>query len=323
MSKLIEMEELTSLHISLPAIEITNEAIDERIEMVLRDKSIKAASDEAIEIGDNIYMSFTGKTVDGEDFKGSHGNNLAGEVGTEDLIKEFNEALPGHKVGDQLEITVHTEADFHMTEVADKTLIFDVHINKVMKDVLPTLDNFFVQSLELAGITTVDKFKDFAKKALAVDKFKENEVMARNRLIKMVVDKGVYEIDEASIDEESKRLVHLFNEKLLYQGLILEDYLSNKGMDKKDLADSYHEEAKGQIKIRLVFEYLEKEFSIKLTDEDIEKEVQALKEEHDVELTDLIRMSPKHKEKFISDVVRRRIVEELMERTTIDYVAAD
>lgn len=323
MSRLIEMEELTELRISLPALEITDEAIEEKIKLVLRDKAIKAPSDEAIEVRDNVYITFTGKTTEGEDFKGSHGKNMAGEVGTEDFIKEFNEMLPGHKSGDQFEISVHTEGDFHITEVADMDLIFDVTINRVMKDVLPTLDDFFVQSLNLAGITSVDKFREFAKRALVADQMKEREVIARNRLIKMVIDKGVYEVDEDSIEIEANKLVQVFNQKLLYQGLILEDYLSSKGMDKKDLALTYRDEALMQVKIKLVFDYLQKELAINLTDEDIENELQALKEEHDFELGDLIRTSPKQKEKFVSDVIRRRIIEELMQRTTIDYVDAD
>lgn len=321
MSRLVSIGDLSSLKITLPPINVTQEAIDERIEMVLRDKAIKAPSDEAIAKGDNVYLSFTGKTVDGKDFKGSHGENMAGEIGTEDFIKEFNEALPGHKAGDQMVIEVETDDEFHIQASAGLSLVFNVKVERVMKDVLPTLDDYFVQSLNLAGIKDVKTFRNFAERALTVDKLKENEILARNTLIKSAVSKGVYEITDQDIAEEANRLVVVFNEKLLYQGLVLDEYLESKGMTREDLALTYHKDAVTQIKIRLLFEHLEEVFGIVLTDEDLEKEVEALKEEHNYEIGDLIRMSPKHKEKFASSVIRRRVVEALMTRTKINYTA--
>lgn len=320
MSKVIELGNIDKIHIQLPKIEITKNDVLERIELTRKENLIKVETNGPIKKGDTVYISFTGKTKDGEDFPGNNAENIAGQIGSGDFIKEFDQQLIGYSKGENLIINVTPEATFHIQAVANCPLIFNVTINKILTEELPVFDNFFVNTLKISNVKNVDDFYNFCESAVKVEKLKEYEQFMRNQIINKIVGETIFVIDDEEINQESDKLVKIFEQKLFYQGLILEEYLLNKNITREDLINKYFEEAKKYLKVRLLMDELKDMLDIELTDEQLIEEAKLFETTYGLDIVDIIQMSPKQMDKFRNDVTRRKIMEILVERTIIEYI---
>ena len=94
---------------------------------------------------DRVTVDFTG-TIDGEEFEGGSGNDVAITIGAGRVMKEFEEALIGGKAGDTRDFTATFAADHTNPKLAGKLAKFNVKIGKVEEQSPAPLDETFAKS---------------------------------------------------------------------------------------------------------------------------------------------------------------------------------
>jgi trigger factor len=94
---------------------------------------------------DRVTVSFTG-TIDGVEFEGGSGNNVAITIGSGQVMKEFEDALLGAKAGDSREATATFGADHPKKELASKPAHFSIQVGKVEEQSPAPLDEAFAKS---------------------------------------------------------------------------------------------------------------------------------------------------------------------------------
>lgn len=315
-----ELCDISRFEIKHPDYGIPKEKINEKIKETLKEHAILSDKKGPIENEDIVYLTFTGLTDDGKKFKGADGNNIAGIIGEGDFMLEFEQQLFGHYVGDNFDIFVTPKDDFHIQEVRNKNLKFNVTVNKISYQQLPELNNYFIKQLGIQNLNTVDDFIEFTKAAIDIEHLTYLDNASRNLVINQIINKSEFEIGEDEIDKEAKKTVKIFEEKLLYKGLILKEYLEAENMTKKDLEIKYRDESLRNIKIRTIITYLEKVLNIEVSDEELVKEAEQLDLEYGYSINDLINMGAGKKEAFRTDIKRKKVIEALLERTEISFI---
>lgn len=320
MAVIKKLGDISRFEIKHPKYEITQEKIEEKITETLKEHAYTTDKEGPIVKDDIVYVTFTGLTSTGEKFKGSEGNNIAGIIGEGDFMTEFEEQLMGHYKGDNFDITVTPNEGHYIQEVVGKELIFNVTINRITYKELPELNNFFIKQLGIPNLNTVDDFMEFIVGTIDVEHLSHVDNVSRNIIINQIIENSEIEISQDEIDKEAKRVVKMFEDRLFYKGLVLEEYLQAEKMTKADLELKYQDDALKNIKIRTVISYLVDLLNIEVSDEELNSEAEKLNLEYGYSINELINMGAGKKEAFRSDLKRKKVIEALLERAEISFV---
>ena len=107
-------------------------AVDEQLKQLASatKKWSDAPKKHAAENGDQVIIDFVG-TVDGKEFDGGSGQDMAVELGSGGLIPGFEEQLVGAKAGDSREVKVTFPGEYHVENLKGKPASFAVTVKAV------------------------------------------------------------------------------------------------------------------------------------------------------------------------------------------------
>ncbi|WP_423364488.1 FKBP-type peptidyl-prolyl cis-trans isomerase [Mycoplasma sp. P36-A1] len=126
----------------------------------LRVQSATEQKNGNIEKGDVVLIDYDGK-IDNVAFDGGSAEGARLEIGSNSFIDNFEDQLVNHKKGETVEVKVNFPADYASTELQGKEAVFTVKIKDVYK--LPELNDKFVASLGIEGVSTPTQLRDYAK----------------------------------------------------------------------------------------------------------------------------------------------------------------
>lgn len=137
--------------------EITEEVVQEQIQMALSNYAQVEKKIDAIEKGDQVNIDFTGY-MDGEKFEGGSAASYPLSIGSGSFIPGFEEGLIGAKEGDTVTLDIAFPDPYTVNpDFAGKPVRFEVKINSVYKQILPEYTDAFVQ--EYYGYATTAEFE--------------------------------------------------------------------------------------------------------------------------------------------------------------------
>ena len=84
------------------------------------------------------------------------------------------------------------------------------------------------------------------------------------------------------INDETERMVEHFKEHIGMQGISLEQFYQYTNSNKEALKEQYKEEALKRIKYRLILESIIEKENIKVTDEEIDNEVEEIAKKYNM-----------------------------------------
>jgi trigger factor len=179
----VSLQPLDSLELERVTAEVTESDIDAMI-LRLRKQQIKFSPvTRAAKTGDKVSIDFAG-AIDGVEFAGGKGENIAIVVGEGRMLPELEQGLIGAAAGEHRDVEVNFPADYRATELAGKKAIFATDIKTVEEPTLPELDEEFCKSF---GVTEggVPKLRE----DVAANMRRELEQNLRNRNKTAVMEK--------------------------------------------------------------------------------------------------------------------------------------
>ena len=109
--------------------EVTEEAVNERVNGALKQKAENVIKEGAVENGDTAVIDFEG-FVDGVAFAGGKAENYELEIGSGSFIPGFEEQLVGMVTGETRDINVTFPEQYH-EELAGKAAVFKIVLHEV------------------------------------------------------------------------------------------------------------------------------------------------------------------------------------------------
>jgi trigger factor len=138
----VALKATDGLAISRPEVEVTQADVDAMVENLRNQKPIYTPVERPSREGDRVTMDFLG-TLDGQPFEGSKGDDVAVQLGSGRMLKEFDAAITGLAAGERRTIDVRYPDDYHNKDLAGRVAQFDVHVKAVDERSLPELDDAF------------------------------------------------------------------------------------------------------------------------------------------------------------------------------------
>ena len=246
----INLPDRKNITVKKSICEVEKGDVDLTIESLRKQKITYSEVDREAKSEDEITIDFNGK-IDGEEFQGGKADNFVYILDTGRMIKEFDQAVLGMKVGESKTEKIDFPKDYPAKELAGKKVEFYIKLHRVGTPKIPELNDSFAKEF---GVKTggVEKLKQDVKENLIRESANRCLIRTHNSALDALMEVTECEIPKVMVDQESQRLA---------QSTMAE--LKSKGMntDNKDLpADLFKARAERRVKLGLVVsEIIQKE----------------------------------------------------------------
>ena len=288
-----------------------------------RNSRLAEVEGRAAENGDTATIDFSG-SVNGEKFAGGTAENYDLVLGSGSFIPGFEEQVVGMNVGESKDVNVKFPDDYQAEELKGKDAVFAVTLHKLRRKELPEVNDEFIK--DAAGAESVEAYKKETRERLEKQAKERGDAETENNLVKAVTDNAEVEIPDAMIESEMDNMVRSAEYRLgmQYGGMKLADYLRYMGTDVASFREGYREQAKENVKSRLVVEAIIKAEGLKAEESDVDEKIEELAkaaektvEEYKKDVTDSQR------EYLAEDVVINKLLDLLKKENTLEVGAAE
>ena len=247
---------------------------------------IQLKQEGTLEKGEVATIDFEG-FKDGVAFEGGKGENYDLTIGSGQFIPGFEDQLIGMKSEEEKDINVTFPEDYQAEDLKGKAVVFKVKLHEIKKKVLPEINDEFVKGLKLDKVETVDQFKDYVKKSLLDSKKYDAENKASENLMEELIKMIEVNIPDKMIENEKDGIANEYSQRLMSQGIQLEQFLKMTGQDMKTFKDGLKDEAIKRIKTTLALKEIAKKESISATKEEIDNEFNKMADQYKMKLEDI------------------------------------
>jgi trigger factor len=267
----IKVEGYKELRAEKTEVTVTDEEVEQSLTGV-REQHATFTSVEGRVLADGDYaqVSLDGKPKDGED-KPVHMDEVLVEIAGKNTMPEFTENLRGASPGDDCVFEVTYAADATEQRLAGKTFTYTVKVQSIKHKTLPELDDQF--ATQLGEFKTLDEVRQRIREGMESERKHAAEHEAKDKLVAELVKRSEFEVPEALVDRQIDVRLERGLRALAAQGMKAEDI---KKMDLNRLRVGQREQALQEVKASLVLDKIAEEEKIEVSDEEIDREIDAL-----------------------------------------------
>ncbi|MFT3777771.1 MAG: trigger factor [Ottowia sp.] len=265
----VKIGDLATAEIEKATAQVSDAAVERTIEILRKQRRTFAqrAKDAAAEEGDRVTIDFAGK-IDGEPFEGGKAEDFQFVIGEGQMLKEFEDAVRGMKLGESKTFPLAFPADYHGKDVAGKTADFLVTVKKIEAAHLPEVNEQLAKSLGVKDGTVEGLHADI-RKNLAREV--QARVTARNKQAVMdaLAAKAELELPKSSVQAEVDRMVESARADLKARGL--------KDVEKLPIPeDSFRPQAERRVRLGLILAELVRTANLQARPEQVRAQVEEL-----------------------------------------------
>jgi trigger factor len=264
--------------IEKPDTALTEEEFNAELDRVRDSRSTMepVTEDRALADGDWAQINFKGQIqgeVEGEDATAQpiSGDEVTIEVGGQNTMPAFNDALRGAKPGQELKFEVSYPAEFGEKRLAGKTVAYDVEVKSIKKRIQPELNDEFAK--ELGEYEGIEDFKAKLREHLAADKERRLKGEAQNKLTDALVAHFQFPVPESLVQNQIDTRLDRGLRALAAQGMRTEDM---RKLDFAHLREAQRDSAISEVKASLILDKIAAAENVEVSDEELERELQII-----------------------------------------------
>jgi trigger factor len=260
---------------------LTEEEFNAELDRVRDSRSTMepVTEDRTLVDGDWAQISFKGHIqgeAEGESTEQPSHDPISGdevmiEVGGQNTLPAFNDALRGAKPGQELKFEVAYPEEFGEKRLAGKTVSYDVEVKAIKKKIQPELNDEFAK--ELGEYEGIEDFKTKLREHLAADKERRLKTEAQNKLTDALVAHYQFPVPESLVQNQIDARLDRGLRALAAQGMRTEDM---RKLDFARLREAQRDSAVSEVKASLILDKIATAENIEVSDEELEQELQII-----------------------------------------------
>ncbi|MEM9280041.1 MAG: trigger factor [Pseudomonadota bacterium] len=261
----INAPELEALKLDRPVVEVSDEAVNERIEQIGESARSYSEKDGAADDKDRITMNYLGK-IDGEPFEGGADTDAKLVIGSGMFIPGFEEQLKGAKAGDEKVVKVTFPEEYGAAHLAGKDAEFDVTVSLIEQpDALEINDEFATK----LGVENVEKLREAVKGQMQG----QNDSFSRSKVKRQILDQldeqTKMELPTKMVEQEFNNIWDQMTQELERSGKTFEDEDTTEDDAKKE----YQSLAERRVRLGLVLADIGEKADVQVSEEEMQQAV--------------------------------------------------
>lgn len=279
------------LEVSKSTAEITDEELTAAVEKVLKNSQKDEYVEEGTTEKDNKITAVYNAAIDGESVSALSSASSGSTVTLSDgsfAIDGFIDQLIGKQVGSKVEFDITIPADTTSSALktyAGKTIHYSVEIKNIVNTITPELtDEWVKEEYGYMNISTVDGFKEYLKRQMYLS-YVYDEV--KNTLLE---NSTVKSYDSDMLSKYTDIAVNQFESSLSsYYGITMDAYLQAMDKTEEEFRKEKEEEAKPDLKERMVIEKIAEAENITLSDDEFNTRMEQYAAEYGLDTVDKLK----------------------------------
>jgi trigger factor len=273
----IQVEGYKDLRADKPEITVTDEEVEAALNNVREQHAAYTTVEgRTLAEGDFAQASMDGKPKDAKDAEAAsanpvHMDDVLIEIGGKNTVPAFSQNLTGAAAGEEKTFDVSYAEDISDKRLAGKTFVYTVKVNGIKQKSLPELNDDFAK--ELGEFSSLDQVRKQIRENMDAERRHEAERASKDKLVAELVKRNDFEVPESLVDRQIDLRLERGLRALAAQGMKMEDL---KKMDLPRLRAGQRDQAVNDVKSSLLLERIADLEKIQVSDEDINRELEAL-----------------------------------------------
>lgn len=277
----VSVKDYKGIEVEKTVKEVTDENVENRLK-AMQDRNARQieVEDRPSQNGDTLVFDFEG-SVDGVPFDGGKAEKYSLELGSGQFIPGFEPQLENRNIGDEFDVNVTFPEDYHAEELKGKEAVFKCKVHEIKAKEVPALDDEFAK--DVSEFDTLDELRADIRKKMEEQNEKEASTEVENKLIDKVIENMEAEIPNEMYESAIDDMIRDFDYRLQSQGMNLDTYMKYTGMELTSFRQTFEEQAKKRVQIRLALEKIVELENIEVSGEDVEAEYKKLADMYQME----------------------------------------
>ncbi len=270
-----ELGDYKNLAVNIDAVETGDTQVEKTIEeMRERAATFVPVEGRPAEDGDYVLIKLSGMPVGGGE--PVQADNILCHIGAEETLESFTENLRGTSPGDTKKFRSQYPDDYPDQKLAGKAYDYAVEVQGIKEKKLPELNDEFAKDAagEKGGFSTVAEMRDLITKDLEAAKEDQQQSQAREKILEALVKQHDFPVPEALVEHQMDVRLERTVRTLAAQGV--DPRAVN--VDWVALRKRQHDRAVDDVKAELLIDRIAEAEKIDVTDEEVEKQIEALAE---------------------------------------------
>ena len=297
---------------------VTDDDIKEELDRLAQ----RAASTETVEraaaLGDTVVLDFEG-FVDGEAFEGGKGEDFSLKLGSGTFIPGFEDQLVGKSAGEEGDVNVTFPEEYQAEELKGKPAVFKCKVKSVMETIMPEMDDEFAK--DVSEFETLEELKSDITSKIAETKKNAADREFEEKVLDKVLEGMEADIPEAMYETQLDNIMQDYGYRIQQQGISLEDYVKQMGMEMSAFRGIFRQQAERQVKVSLAVRKIAELEGIEPSEEDINAEYSRLAEQYGMKEEQVRQFVPTDSIK--SDLTMSKTLEMLKDNAVVVAKAAE
>lgn len=212
----LTLSDLGGSELERPVAELLDSDVDSMIEKLRQQRVTWSKVERSAQDGDQLMISFIGK-IDDEVFEGGSAENVPLVMGSGSMIEGFEQALLGASEGDERSFETTFPDDYQAEHLAGKAVTFDITVNQVAEPVAPEVDDDFAKAMGVED-GSVEALKQEIRDNMQRELDAKVKSKTKESVMNLLLDKNEFEVPQAIVDDEAKRLLEDTRKQMESQG---------------------------------------------------------------------------------------------------------
>ncbi len=262
------------LRLEPPDTSVTDKEVENALQQLREQNATYSAVEERpLADGDFAQVSLKGTPIGEEGAKPVEVEDVLVEIAGPGTLPEFTENLRGARPGEERTFDVQYPADFSDQRLAGKRFNYAVQVKAVKRKELPELNDEWAKEL---GVGSVEEVRTQLRENIRRRKEITAEREGKEKILDELVKRHEFEVPESLVERQIDVRLERGLRALAAQGMRAEDM---KRMDFPRLRAGQRDAAVREVKASLLLDRIAERENVEVTDEEIEREVQALAEQ--------------------------------------------
>ncbi|MGB0782172.1 MAG: trigger factor [Marinomonas sp.] len=290
--------------------EVTDADVDTMLETLRKQNAEWTAVERASADGDQVTIDFVGYLGD-EAFEGGAAEGHKLVLGSNTMIPGFESGIVGASAGEERTITVTFPEDYQAENLKGKDATFKITVSDVAEQILPELNDAFVEKFGLEN-ATIEGLRAEVRKNMERELNQAVKAKLKNALFEGLSSINEVEVPSALVDQE----VDALRKQAAQQ-------FGGQGFDASQLpAELFQDEAKKRAKLGLLISEVIKKDDLKVDDDRVRAFLEDMAQAYQ-EPQQVIDFYLKNKEQLAqvqSAVLEEQVVDKLLESAQVTEV---
>ena len=309
----VDVRELKKIKVERPQAEVTDEDVDNIIEIFRKQQGSMEVVERAAAEGDTVVIDYLGKK-DGEPFEGGAATDSSLELGSGRMIPGFEDGIVGMSAGEEKTLELSFPEDYHNEDLKGAAVTFDITLKQVKEQVLAPMDEAL---FEKYGVSEggESKFREEIAANMARELKNAVEASVKKQVMDVVLETySDVAVPGALVDQEISAMRRQMFQQ--FGGAPME------GMDLDSLlpAEMFKDRAEPRVKLGLVLAALVAESNLKPDADRVKAMVEEISSTYEdpEEVVNYYYSNPEQLNAIENRVLEDQIVDTLMEQLEVE-----